>query len=328
MRLGLIVRGDLRGLGIQTHEIWRHLRPAVTVGVDISPIDPRGQWPQHWERYDTDMLITPWAGYLNPISAQAKEALLSCEVILTVETPYDPDLFSEARAKGIKTVIYVNPELHRTHETEQAAEVWYPTDWMIDQLPPGEVVSMPVALERFSDVAKGDGWLHVGGHQARGDRDGTMLALRGARGAGIRLTVTSQDRMRTAPQFDYRAPTDDYWQLYEGMGFLVIPRRYGGLSLKVQEALANQMVVVMPGVPPNSRWPIVPVKATNGQMVNLPGGRVRMAHPDLNHLVSVLRGLRDADPEVIEGHRQRSRAWATENSWETLGPLWQELLAR
>lgn len=326
MRLGLIVRADQRGLGQQTWEIYRHLQPVVTVCVDISPIDVRGVWPQHFDRFP-DAIISPWSGYLNPLTTEAVAALLSCDVIFTVETTYDPRLFEMAAAKGVKTVIYVNPELHRPHETDHATEVWAPTRWRLDHLPERtKVVPMPVAVDRF-DTETGDGWLFVGGHQARADRDGMMLAIRAARGAGIRLTVTSQDRLRASPHFELRPSPENYWELYEDMGFLILPRRYGGLSLKAQEALAAGLVVVMPDVVPNREWPIVPVRASNGQSITLPAGRVQIAHPDMNHLVEVLRELQ-RNEELVVRQREASRRWAKDHSWDELLPVWSDLLAR
>ena len=53
-------------------------------------------------------------------------------MILSVETPYSPTLFEAAKAKGVATVLYVNPELWRYHETEHAAAVWIPTKWRQD----------------------------------------------------------------------------------------------------------------------------------------------------------------------------------------------------
>lgn len=324
-RLGLIARADNRGLGQQTWEIYRHLQPAVTVVVDMAPVDVRGQWPQHFDRYP-DGIISPWSGYMNPLTPEAVDALLGCDVIFTVETTYDPNLFGQAKRRGVETVIYVNPELHRPHETDDATQVWLPTDWRKADLPEqSKVIPMPVALDRFKNVEKGDGWLHVAGHQARADRDGTREAMRSARGAGIRLNVTSQDRMVSAHYFTLRPSTAHYWEQYEGMGFLVLPRRYGGLSLKAQEALAHGMVLAMTDVSPNRMWPIVPVHASNGQMISLPGGRVQMAHVDMNHLVATLTALK-TDEELVARQREASRRWAADHSWDALLPYWKETL--
>lgn len=246
-------------------------------------------------------------------------------MIFTVETTYDPDLFARAQERGIRCVIYVNPELWRPHETEHA-EVWYPTDWRLDSLPPGQVVPMPVATDRFGGTA-GEGWLHVGGHRAAGDRDGMTLAIRAARAAGVQLTVTSQDRIGANRYITLRSPVDEYPDLYAGMGAMILPRRYGGLSLKAQEAMAAGLAVVMTDCPPNQRWPIVGVKATKGATIALPGGRIDTYNADLNDLVSTLRRLR-ADPEELASHQSRSRQWAKDNSWDALGPLWRSLLSR
>lgn len=139
------------------------------------------------------------------------------------------------------------------------------------------------------------------------------------------LTLTSQDHMRGSGHFTVRPPVEDYWRLYDGMEVLILPRRYGGLSLKVQEALGAGMVVVMSDVSPNREWPIIPIHATNGQWVDLPGGRIQMAHPDMNHLVEVLLEVK-VNEDLRERQKEAARRWALDHSWDALLPLWREKL--
>lgn len=322
MNLGLIVRGNNRGLGIQTWEIWRHLNPAVTVLIDSIP--DHGRWKFYPERYP-DAIVTSWEGYTAPISEEAEDALLTCDVIFTVETPYSLSLFEKARAKGIATVIYVNPELWREHETEHASAVWVPTAWRREMIPRAEHVPMPVALDRFQ-FNPGDRYLHLGGHKARLDRNGMELSIRSARYAQIPLTVSTQDRMR----FDGRGiqllpEKENYWEMYDGFGVLVMPRKYGGLCLPVQEAMAAGLAVIMSDTAPNSDWPVSLVKARRTQRSTMVGGVIDIYETDKLALAEEM--TRMLDLEYRAEFQARGRAWAEAHSWGQLKAEWLARLA-
>lgn len=322
MRLGLIVRANNRGLGIQSWEAYRNLDPAVTVLIDSLP--DRGAWTFYPERFP-DAIVTTWAGYTAPISDEALDALLSVDVILTFETTYDPTLFEKARAKGIGTVIMVNPELWRDHETKDASAVWVPSTWRIDHIPNAEWVPFPVALDRFTQPT-GDGYLHLGGHKARADRNGMELAIRAARHAGIPMTVTTQDRLRFDGRGIVLGPAkDNYWEMYDGFGVLVMPRKYGGLSLGVQEAMAAGLAVIMPDCSPNSDWPVSLVRCQRSQKLRMPGGIIDIYETSREGLAEEMQRMLDLD---YRGEFQaRSRAWAASHSWQSLKAEWLARLA-
>lgn len=318
--IGMIARANNRGLGIQTWEIARHLQPDVTVVIE-EQTDKFGWFPERFP----GAILSPWAGYMGDLSDEAIDALLECDTIFTVETTYDPKLFPLAQANARKTVIYVNPEFYREHEVESASEVWVPTTWRIDQIPRAKVVTMPVALDRFQQEP-GDGFLFVGGHAARADRNGFEIAIRSARRAGVPLTVISQDPLRQMDRGVTVSPSvENYWDLYRGMGVLVMPRKYGGLSLPVQEAMAAGMAVVMGDCSPNSDWPIALVRGVHTQRMQTPGGQIIMFVADVAAVADMLEKL--SDPDYRSDWQDMSRQWAQENSWETRLPTWQALLA-
>jgi hypothetical protein len=322
MRLGLIARATNRGLGIQTWEIWRHLNPAVTVLIDSIP--DRGRWKFYPERF-TDAVITEWEGYTAPISAEAEDALLTCDVIFTVETPYSVTLFEKARAKGIATVIYVNPELWREHETEHASAVWVPTAWRNELIPRAEIVPMPVALDRFQ-FNPGNKYLHLGGHKARLDRNGMELSIRAARYAQIPLTVTTQDRLRMDGRgIQLMMEKENYWEMYEGHGVLVMPRKYGGLCLPVQEAMAAGLAVIMSDTAPNADWPVALVKARRTQRSTMVGGVIDIYETDKLALAEEMTRMLDLD--YRREFQERGRAWAEAHSWGELKAEWLARLA-
>lgn len=317
--IGMIARANNRGLGIQTWEIARHLQPEVVVVIEEQS-EKFGWYPERFP----GAIFSPWAGYMGDLSDEAIEALMDCDTIFTVETTYDPKLFPLAQSSGRKTIIYVNPEFYRAHEAEAASQVWVPTTWRIEQIPGARHVPMPVALDRFHGEP-GDGFLFVGGHSARGDRNGMEIAIRAARRIGVELNVTSQDPMRPLNRgARLLPPVENYWDLYQGMGVLVMPRKYGGLSLPVQEAMAAGMAVVMGACPPNGDWPITLVRGVHAQRMQTPGGTVTLFVADVAAVADALELMRD--PTYRSEWQANSQAWAQENSWEARLPLWGELL--
>lgn len=291
----------------------------------IDSIPDRGAWKFHPEWYP-DAIITEWAGYTAPISDEATTALLSCDCILTFETTYAPDLFEQAQARGVASVIMVNPELWRPHETEHATAVWVPTAWRNELIPRAELVPFPVALDRFAGFVPGDKFLHLGGHKARADRNGMEIAIRAARHAQIPMTVTTQDRIR----FDGRGiilgeAKEDYWEMYDGHGVLVMPRKYGGLSLGVQEALAAGLAVIMSDTAPNRDWPVALVPCQRTQKLKMPGGIIDIYETSREGLADEMRRMLDLD--YRSEFQARGKAWAATHSWDYLKAEWLARLA-
>ena len=85
-------------------------------------------------------------------------------------------------------------------------------------------------------------FLHIVGKPAHGDRNGVMLlmyAMQRSR-ADFELVVKSQTPLEPFLKdqritWDSSAP-DDQWRLYAGFDALIMPRRYGGLCLPMNEA--------------------------------------------------------------------------------------------
>jgi glycosyltransferase involved in cell wall biosynthesis len=299
------------------------MQPAVTVVIDSLP--DRGKWKFYPERYP-DALVTEWAGYTAPISDEATKALLTCDVIFSAETWYDPLVPRLARMQGVASVLYVNPELHRMEESNEATAVWAPTSWRIEQIPRAEHVSMPVALDRLEGNPVGDTFFHLGGHKARGDRNGMEVAIRAARLAGIPLHVSSQDDLRVAGHGVTLMPAkDDYWEMYAGHGVLVMPRKYGGLCLPTQEALAAGLAVIMTDVSPNQEWPVALTRTVRAAKTKMIGGMVDMIEPDRQSLADEMRRMLDID--YRGGWQAKGRVWAQAHSWGELKAEWLARLA-
>jgi hypothetical protein len=291
--------------------MWRHLKPAVTVVVDFSRLPDH--LPQHRGMYP-DAIWTTWKGVGFPFdNPHTLPALKSCDVILSVETFYDPRIHT----LPIPSVLYINPELFRGYG---APTYWTPTSWLHDRLPQGtRIVPYPVALDH--PYRRGEGMMHVAGRNASYDRNGTIPAAAACKKLGGMLKVVAQVDMPKIQGAEYVPQTDDYWELYGYGGVLVMPRRYGGMCLPVQEALAAGLVVVMTDTEPNRDWPVrlVPGRVSTVRTV---AGSIPCCDVDEAALTDTLRRV-DEWRDDLEAARLE---WLNTHSWEALLPVWREAL--
>lgn len=337
MRIGVLARADARGIAYQTHEFARHLN-AVPLVIRVPDSEARGfPFDPSWF---PDAPVVTWDGQLD--EQICRWWLRRVDVVYAVETTMDQRFPLWAAEARVGTVLHVNPELLRDDHTPPSAW-WAPTDWRLDQLPAGtRVVPYPVALDRFRGTPPEphDGplrVLHVVGHQAAADRNGTQLfrmALRHVR-QPVQVRVVCQDRrlrlFRYPPNMTVETVlggVTDNADLYADADVLVLPRRYGGLSLVTQEAMASGLAVIMPDCPPNpTTWPIVPVRASPQGHLRCAAGTIRTHSVDVRQLARTIDQLA-ADRDVLVKAQRASIEWAEAHSWDTLGPSWRQELAQ
>lgn len=337
MRLGVIARSEDRGLGIMLWELCRALRPASVLLVDMGPL-ARG-FPMYPARYPGATVVTYDDGTLP--EAEVRRWLRGLDVVYTAETFYDWRIPLWAEEAGVATVCHVMPEFH-VERPGLPTRWWAPTTWRLDSLPEGaRVVPVPVADDRFAFRPSPPGarlrLLHSAGHRAMGDRNGTAAtceALRRVRGP-LEVTLACQDARMVAPRLGtrrgvvVRARTGghaDYWAAYEGHDALVLPRRYGGLCLPVQEAMAAGLAVVMTDAEPqSSTWPVRLVPSRRGRPMRMPAGQVVPVDADTVRLARAIDAL--ADPATLAALKEGSVEWALEHRWSVLRPLYEAELA-
>lgn len=341
MKVGLIARGEDRGLGHMTWEFQRAMAPDRTLLIDMGPLG-RG-FPTHPDRY-------PGATVARFDGAQLPERIVrpwldGLDVLYSAETFYDWQVCRWADEAGVATVLHVMPEFHRHHDEghglPEPTAWWAPTPWRMDRLPAAtRLVPVPVALDRWPTPVMQDPHrpvriLHVAGHRALADRNGTSLFLQALRTTQrpIEVTLSGQDgrlpAVRTPRHIKLASRPSgsaDYWSMYADHDLLVMPRRYGGLCLPAQEAMAAGLGLLMPDCPPNSWWPSWPIPARPGGDVRTPCGEVATWTASTTAIGMALGHFSD-DRDALAALQARSRAWAAEHSWETLAPVYEAELA-
>lgn len=326
MRLGCIVRADRRGLAYQTGEFWRHMKPDVTVCVDISKL-PRGErWHQDFDQYP-GAIVTTW----NPAAQidftdEAVDALLSCDVVYSAETFYDDRFMHAARGK-VATVRHINCELYWP---EQESHPIYPTSWRLPDRPEGPTVPVPVPDDRIAAGPAGDGMvLHVAGWQAANDRNGTALIRNAVRRSESKWRVTSQYGRPVINQSNVEVvgELEDRWDLYDGCRLLMMPRRYGGLCLPAQEAAARGMAVAMTETVPNVDWPVIPLPIWKAIPMSK---RRRVAIDEMIYVDPnvIARVADETTGDVLAEWQERALAWARSLAWSKWAPTYRRMLER
>jgi glycosyltransferase involved in cell wall biosynthesis len=260
VRVGLIARADSRGLGIQTKAFYDYMQPAKTMVVDcpsVNPLPLRNDW-------------YPGATWIHglPTDGDFRVWLQGLDVVYTAETGYGQALWDVAEQMGVKTVLALNYEFL---DLNDRPSMWAaPSMWHYDNIPFANKCFLPVPIELHpADFpAAGRRFLHVVGRPAIYDRNGTEDLLQALQfvTSEVDVTLTCQDpgyvdallgRYSIPSNVTVRQMTGDItdrWDLYRGQDVLVLPRRFGGLCLPVNEALGAGLPVIMPDISPNNTW--------------------------------------------------------------------------
>lgn len=338
--LTLIARADNTGLGNQTWELYRHLKPSKTYIIDLTTINAQiGKKTElHLERYpDGRVLEGP------PTKVMIEEILSGTDVLLTVETPYNYELFERAKAKGIKTILQYNYEFLdylQIPGLPQPDLLLAPSTWHLEDVKgrfDANVEYLPVPTNRhvlpFRERTTAKHFVHVAGHPTFMDRNGTAVVLEAMQyvKSPIQLTIYSQFPIES--YFDERITLkhldiENYWTIYNQKDYdiLLLPRRYGGLSLQLNESLSVGMPVVMTDVEPqNSFMPKQLLIEPLGADTIHTRTEIECYKPSQQALARKIDELY-REPRLVNNLSKWANRYAETTSWHTLKPKYDNLI--
>lgn len=332
MNLGLIARADDGGLGQMTREFYAHLDPAATLVVDLKDA---GRSPARCERYATGPGEARLCGY--PLDDRDVDWLCErTDVVYSAEVLYHDTFTLLANTHQTDVVVHAMPELYDTYDNP-GARVWLPTPWERRRFPTTvPIVPVPVATERFTPrcVTSIETALHISSPAMR-DRNGTDLVKEACEHARRRFTLLvsgpSKPPERTKIGVVDVVPVDDttdYWERYDDVDLLVLPRRYGGLSLPMQEAAAAGVPTLTLNSEPQSSWlpPSCLVPTTGSAGVRMKGGQFPVYRAAPESIAAALDGL-GARPDLVHGASSTVRAHADALSWASWTEEYRRILA-
>ena len=270
MRLGIIARSDNTGLGNQTRELVNMLNPDKILLINSAPFNNNKQNPDWYKDYN---VYSTKNGM--PTTKEIVWFLKDVDVVISCETFYHLDLVDLARQQGTKTILQYNYELfgNLTNPNWSLPDVLLsPSLWNIEIVKEkfGSVCDVihlpPPTNESLFNKAKDNNLskdhnriLHIAGKKAAKDRNGTESIFEMIKHSkeDYELVIKSQTPLnpnckdsRVKIEIGNPASRED---MYDGFDAMILPRRYAGLCLPMNEALMSALPVFMTNVSPNNK---------------------------------------------------------------------------
>lgn len=351
MRIGLLAYSTDTGLGNQTWEFFKHLHPAKTLVADLSRFN---KMPTHHERFPGARIDTCGSRFY--LSDESCEWLTDdIDILFVAETPLNYNLFQIAKRKGVPTVQQYNYEFldyFRHPEWPRPTILAAPSTWHADKVDElGEVIYFPVPVntDLIKPVPRREfkTFIHIIGRPTANDRNGTIQFLKAAMLLGnhynyiVYLQPPEDERavQHFAPvkqmieeagrviNLQVITNVDDYSEMYFQGDCLVLPRKYGGLCLPAQEALAAHIPVIMSDISPNNmalpkQW-LVPATKEG----------TFFAHTDIDFYAVSPGELSNKMYEIAKRSTygvdtQQAKLFAEKISWEKLKPYYLDNFQR
>ena len=269
MKLGIVARADNTGLGNQTRELVNMLNPDKILLVDSYSFKNNPQFPEWYDGYD----ITKNSAEF-PTKDDIRKFLDGLDVVISCETFYNHDFIKIARSKNIKTILQYNYEFldYLVYPQLDYPDVLVaPSMWNFEKVKKlfgdkTKVIYLPPPTDHktFESVRKNNlstkhgRILHIMGRKAAKDRNGTdsVIQMLKYSTSDYELVVRTQfpldnmssDKRLTVDVNDIKNRED----MYDGFDAMVLPRRYAGLCLPMNEALMSGLPVFMTDVSPNN----------------------------------------------------------------------------
>lgn len=245
------------------------LNPDKIMLIDFSPMNGNEQHPEWYYGYNCINV----SGFAT--DEQVVNFLSGLDIVISCEIFYNHNLIRIARSMGIKTVLQYNFEFFdnfRDRNLDFPDALIAPSPWNYEQMegflrgrsklvyiPPP---TTPTPFLHSREINMGNNSkriLHVAGKRAARDRNGTdsVINMMKYSDAKFELVVRSQTPI-SIPFNDSRIKievgnVDSREDLYSGFDAMVLPRRYAGLCLPMNEALMSGLPVFMTDISPNNK---------------------------------------------------------------------------
>lgn len=264
MKVGALVFATANGLGYQTRILHKFLKFDKLLIADISNYN---HMPLYLEWYDKNSYIKT-DGF--PKNHEIDEFLVGLDAIWVCENPLNYYLFQRAKELGIKVIQQPNYEFYES-EAPHADIIVAPSSWNLDKyLSKGykSVLWLHLPLDtdnlKLRTITEAKTFFHVAGRPATLDRNGTFTFIEAVKRIPLSVNAkyllycqypNTQIRLAIAQtRIELIENVVSPSELFERGDIMVLPRRYGGQSLIVNESIGCGIPVLMPDINPNNEW--------------------------------------------------------------------------
>jgi glycosyltransferase involved in cell wall biosynthesis len=263
--IGMIVRMDKSGLGIQTKRLARMMNPDRLMVIDSTRFNQSQQHPQWYEDYNSITID----GF--PTNQEVVSFLKGLDTVISCELFYKDDFTQIAKTLGVKTVLIYNYEFFDWFRADfrylLPDVLIQPSLWEYNNMNLTHTsIYLPTPLfdDEFKEVRErnmarsGRNYLFINGKTAVEDRNGLQTlyrALELSKG-DFTITIKSQSDIPKHPDpriiYDFSNP-ENVADLYDGYDLMILPRRFAGQALAMTEALYCGIPVVMNNRDPENK---------------------------------------------------------------------------
>jgi len=259
IKIGLVARADNSGLGTLSRSFYKNLL------IDKVLVVYNNAYPFEPEIYQNPIVCQHG---MAPSLEEIKEFLKDLDLVITFETPYNWNLFSEARKRGVKTVLIPNYEwLPQTlpvvpdlflcpskldyeevkNNTATVSEVKYLPMPIDDELIPYKVREKAEVF-LFNNGHGG----HMGRNSARELFEAISLVKE-----DVKFKIHSQvyfDSVINDSRVEIIYGEIPYGELFQEGDVFLYPHKFDGLSLPIQEVLLAGMPVISTDIYPHNEY--------------------------------------------------------------------------
>ncbi len=270
-KIGLVVFANDSGLGAQTRRLTYMIKPDRLLAINSSGFSKNKS--QHLDWYEG------FNGYKVggfPKNNEVRKFLGGLTHVLVCENPLNYSLMEIANKMGVKVFIQSNWEFcdHLDKDLALPFKFLMPSHWknkemkerfgkdLVEYLPP------PINPQEFQEARETNmnrsgklKLLHIVGTLAVNDRNGTLDLIKAVKQtkSDFDLLIKSQhelpqEYMSSDRRIKYVIGNEpDQEKLYMDFDAMILPRKYGGLSLTTNEALMSALPVIMTDISPNNK---------------------------------------------------------------------------
>jgi hypothetical protein len=334
-----------------TWEFARHVQPERTMIIDMHGgggyTKLRG--PNHLEAYRWGDVKVNFGHNSYIAEKTVRDFCTGLDVVYAAEWFYRQDFCDIARECGARTVLHAMPEMWHAEDAPPDV-VWAPTGWELGhkdhtmrQLMPADahVVPVPIPTDTFTPRPRvGGAVLHLASPAFK-DRNGSDLVAQAVRWMDYDVKVIWAADVEHPPparpltirgrmvdiEWRHEAQVDRRDVYPAEAGILLLPRRFGGLSLPMQEVAALGWPIVTTNLTPQNEWvhPDTLVEPMACDPVKMVGGWFDIYSCNPRQLAfRVERLLNDAD--LYEQASETSLAHARRLSWDVWTDRYRQLL--
>lgn len=332
MRIGTIGYNTSRGLGHLVRDFYTHGIINDVFIVKHPRVPNNDDWYPDAKKVMLKTFADKGGDYL------AHKFCQSVDVMLFFETPFNWDIIPFCKKNGIKTFLVTmyectvkdHPPPDRYICPSLLDMEYFPLNSDFLVLPTEYPWKLRTRAKHF---------IHNGGYLGLRGREGTRTLIEAMQyvKSPIDLTIRVQENvdsnyihmMKKDNRINYIAGSIPYEELYATGDVAIVPQKFNGCSLPLQEACCSGMMVMTTDRFPMNTWlpkePLIPVASYNkGVSIGGPYLQFDEAIIDPKVLAAHIDNWYDKDITVASIY---GRQWAEQHSWEVMKPKWMKVLS-